>query len=57
MMRRFVDEELIRHLPVERLWRDQRGHMITEGTPEIMWMALARRVLSTFRETQGVTNG
>jgi hypothetical protein len=31
--------------------------MITEGTPEIMWMALARRVLSTFEETQGVTNG
>jgi hypothetical protein len=35
MMRRFVDKERIRHLPVERLWCDQRGHMITEGTPEI----------------------
>jgi acyl-CoA dehydrogenase len=35
-------------LPVERLWRDQRSHMITEGTPEIMRMALARHVLSTF---------
>jgi acyl-CoA dehydrogenase len=35
-------------LPVERLWRDQRSHMITEGTPEIMHMALARHVLATF---------
>jgi acyl-CoA dehydrogenase len=35
-------------LPIERLWRDQRSHMITEGTPEIMRMALARHVLSTF---------
>jgi acyl-CoA dehydrogenase len=35
-------------LPVERLWRDQRSHMITEGTPEIMRMALARHVLHTF---------
>jgi acyl-CoA dehydrogenase len=35
-------------LPVERLWRDQRSHMITEGTPEIMRMALARHVLDTF---------
>ncbi|HWG04605.1 MAG TPA: acyl-CoA dehydrogenase, partial [Beijerinckiaceae bacterium] len=35
-------------LPVERLWRDQRSHMITEGTPEIMRMALARHVIKTF---------
>ena len=35
-------------LPVDRLWRDQRSHMITEGTPEIMRMALARHVLNTF---------
>jgi acyl-CoA dehydrogenase len=35
-------------LPVERLWRDQRSHMITEGTPEIMRMALSRHVLNTF---------
>jgi acyl-CoA dehydrogenase len=35
-------------LPVERLWRDQRSHMITEGTPEIMRMALARHVLDAF---------
>jgi acyl-CoA dehydrogenase len=35
-------------LPVERLLRDQRSHMITEGTPEIMRMALARHVLNTF---------
>ncbi|MFM1813403.1 MAG: hypothetical protein RLZ98_98 [Pseudomonadota bacterium] len=41
---------LTRDLPVERLWRDQRSHMITEGTPEIMRMALARHVLKTFGE-------
>jgi acyl-CoA dehydrogenase len=35
-------------LPVERLLRDQRSHMITEGTAEIMRMALARYVLNTF---------
>jgi acyl-CoA dehydrogenase len=35
-------------LPVERLLRDQRSHMITEGTPEIMRMALARHVLANF---------
>ncbi|MBX9759593.1 MAG: acyl-CoA dehydrogenase family protein [Beijerinckiaceae bacterium] len=35
-------------LPVERLWRDQRSHMITEGTPEIMRMAIARHVLREF---------
>jgi acyl-CoA dehydrogenase len=35
-------------LPVERLWRDQRSHMITEGTPEIMRMALARHVLAMY---------
>ena len=39
---------LTNDLPVERLWRDQRSHMITEGTPEIMRMALARHVLHTF---------
>jgi acyl-CoA dehydrogenase len=39
---------LTKDLPVERLWRDQRSHMITEGTPEIMRMALARHVLDTF---------
>jgi alkylation response protein AidB-like acyl-CoA dehydrogenase len=35
-------------LPIERFWRDQRSHMITEGTPEIMRMALARHVLDEF---------
>jgi acyl-CoA dehydrogenase len=35
-------------LPIERLWRDQRSHMITEGTPEMMRVALARHVLKTF---------
>ncbi len=32
-------------LPVERIWRDQRSHLITEGTPEIMRMMIARTVL------------
>ncbi len=32
-------------LPVERIWRDQRSHMITEGTPEMMRMVIARTVL------------
>ena len=41
---------LTKDLPVERLWRDQRSHMITEGTPEIMRMVLARHVLKTFGE-------
>ncbi len=35
-------------LPVERLWHDQRSHMITEGTPEIMRMALARQVFELY---------
>jgi acyl-CoA dehydrogenase len=35
-------------LPVERLWRDQRSHLITEGAPEIMRMVLARHVLNQF---------
>jgi acyl-CoA dehydrogenase len=39
---------LTRELPVERLWRDQRSHMITEGTPEIMRMALARHVFDLY---------
>jgi acyl-CoA dehydrogenase len=32
-------------LPVERIWRDQRSHMITEGTPEMMRMVIARTAL------------
>jgi acyl-CoA dehydrogenase len=39
---------LTTELPVERIWRDQRSHMITEGTPEMMRMALARHVLNEF---------
>jgi acyl-CoA dehydrogenase len=39
---------LTTELPVERLWRDQRSHMITEGAPEIMRMVLARHVLNQF---------
>jgi acyl-CoA dehydrogenase len=39
---------LTKELPIERLWRDQRSHMITEGTPEIMRMALARHVFEVY---------
>jgi acyl-CoA dehydrogenase len=39
---------LTKDLPVERLWRDQRSHMITEGTPEIMRMVLARHVFDLY---------
>jgi acyl-CoA dehydrogenase len=39
---------LTKELPVERLWRDQRSHMITEGTPEMMRMALARHVFELY---------
>jgi acyl-CoA dehydrogenase len=39
---------LTKELPIERLWRDQRSHMITEGTPEIMRMALARHVFELY---------
>lgn len=36
---------LTREMPIERFWRDQRSHLITEGTPEMMRMAIARHVL------------
>ncbi|MBT7897436.1 MAG: hypothetical protein HN565_01480, partial [Rhodospirillales bacterium] len=36
---------LTKDLPVERIWRDQRSHMITEGTPEMMRMVIARTVI------------
>nr|WP_274608774.1 acyl-CoA dehydrogenase family protein [Vannielia litorea] len=32
-------------LPIQRMWRDQRSFMITEGPSEVMRMAIARRVL------------
>ena len=39
---------LTKELPVERLWHDQRSHLITEGTPEIMRTVIARQVLRDF---------
>jgi len=36
---------LTKDLPLERLFRDQRSHLITEGTPEMMRMVIARQVL------------
>ena len=35
-------------LPIERMWRDQRSFVITEGPTEILKMALARHVLRTY---------
>jgi acyl-CoA dehydrogenase len=37
-------------LPIEKLWRDSRSMVITEGPPEILRMVLARRF---FREYGG----
>jgi acyl-CoA dehydrogenase len=35
-------------LPIEKMWRDQRSMMITEGPIEILKMTLARHVLRTY---------
>ena len=35
-------------LPIERMWRDQRSFIITEGPTEILKMALARHVLRRY---------
>ena len=35
-------------LPIERMWRDQRSFIITEGPTEIMKMALARHVVRQY---------
>ncbi len=32
-------------LPIEKLWRDQRSFMITEGPSEVLRTALARQIL------------
>ena len=37
-------------LPIERMWRDQRSFVITEGPTEILKMALARHVLRQYGE-------
>ena len=35
-------------LPIEKLWRDMRSMMITEGPEEVLRMALARHVLNEY---------
>jgi len=35
-------------LPIEKMWRDQRSFIITEGPTEILKMALARQVLREY---------
>lgn len=40
---------LMTDLPIERMWRDQRSHMIGEGTTEIMRMVLARQLFRDYR--------
>ena len=39
---------LMTDLPIERMWRDQRSHIIGEGTPEIMRMVLARKMFEHY---------
>jgi acyl-CoA dehydrogenase len=36
---------LTTELPIEKLWRDQRSFMITEGPTEVLRTALARQIL------------
>ena len=40
---------LSKELPIERLFRDQRSMMITEGPNEVLKMAFARRVLGRYK--------
>lgn len=40
---------LMTDLPIERMWRDQRSHLIGEGTTEIMRMVLARQLFRNYR--------
>ena len=35
-------------LPIQKMWRDARSFMITEGAVEVMRMALARDVLKEY---------
>ena len=37
-------------LPIEKLWRDMRSMMITEGPEEILRMSLAREVLRQYAD-------
>ncbi len=37
---------LIKELPIEKMWRDMRSIMITEGPVEVMRMVLARHMLA-----------
>ena len=39
---------LMTDLPIERMWRDQRSHLIGEGTTEIMRMVLARQLFRDY---------
>ena len=39
---------LTKDLPIEKLWRDARSFIITEGPEEILKMALARQVLREY---------
>ena len=54
---RFIGQEAVQihggmglttDLPIERMWRDQRSFIITEGPTEILKMALARHVLRQY---------
>jgi len=40
---------LMRELPIEKFWRDQRSMMITEGPEEVLKSALARHIFDLYR--------
>ena len=35
-------------LPIERMWREQRSFIITEGAAEVMRSTIARRVIDAY---------
>lgn len=45
-MERCFERSSAEGLPIERLFRDQRSMMITEGEVEVLRMALARIILN-----------
>jgi acyl-CoA dehydrogenase len=39
---------LMKDMPIERMWRQQRSYRITEGASEVMRTVIARHVLKAF---------
>ena len=42
---------LTMEMPIQKMWRDSRGFMITEGATEVMRMVLAREIFRMYLET------